>query len=148
MAVGTSATNAIVPIILDASVALKLVTREPGTEQAQALVLGEERIAPDWMLTEVASGLANKVRYEGTDRSRALAALAAVPRFVDRFFPSQPLHPDAIDLAVRLEHAFYDCLYLVLAIAEQGRVVTADRDFFKSASKAGFGEQVELLTWK
>ena len=137
----------IVPIVLDASVALKLVTREPGTEQAQARVLVEERIAPDWMLVEVASGLANKARFAGVDSERTKVALAVAPRFVDRFFPTQPLLADAIDLAVRLEHALYDCLYLVLAIAEKGRVVTADRGFFKSASRGGFGEQVELLAW-
>lgn len=134
-------------IVLDASVALKLVAREPGTERAQALVLSEERIAPDWLLTEVASGLANKVRYEGADSDRAKIALAAVPRFIDRFFPSQPLLGDAIDMAVQLEHALYDCLYLVLAIAEKSRVVTADRSFANSASRGGFGRQVELLTW-
>lgn len=134
-------------IVLDASVALKLVAREPGTDRAQALLLAEERIAPDWLLTEVASGLANKIRYENADRDRAKIALAAVPRFIDRFFPAQPLLGDAIDMAVQLEHALYDCLYLVLAVAEKGRVVTADRSFFNAASRGGFGGQVELLTW-
>jgi predicted nucleic acid-binding protein len=137
----------IVTIVLDASVALKLVSREPGTDQAQALVLTEERIAPDWLLAEVASGLANKVRYEGVAQGRANAALAAVPRFIDRLFPTQPLLQDSMNLAVQLEHALYDCLYLVLALAEGGRVVTADRGFFISASRGGFTEKVELLTW-
>ncbi len=135
------------PIILDASVALKLVTREPGTDQAQALVLNEHRIAPDWMLAEVASGLANKIRYEGVDLNQAMIALAALPKFVDHFFPTQPLLAEAMNLAVQLEHALYDCLYLVLAVAEKGRVVTADREFFSSATRHGFGEQMELLTW-
>lgn len=135
------------PIVLDASVTLKLVTREPGTDQAQALLLDEERIAPDWMLAEVASGLANKVRYEGVDKRLANNALAAVPQFIDRFLPTKPLLRDAMNLGVELEHALYDCLYLVLAISENGRVVTADRGFFKSASRGGFGSHVELLTW-
>ena len=136
------------PIVLDASVALKLVVREPGTDEAQALVLAEERIAPDWMLAEVASGLANKVRYEAVDGDQARIALAAMPRFVDRFFPIQPLLDGAITLTVQLEHALYDCLYLVLAIVEGGRVVTADRGFHSAATRAGYGKQVELLTWK
>ena len=135
------------PIVLDASVALKLVVPEPGTEQAQALVLAEERIAPDWMLAEVASGLANKVRFERADHDRISVALAAVPHFIDRFFPTQPLLLDALGLAVRLKHALYDCLYLALAIAEKARVVTADREFVTTATRGGYGEQVELLTW-
>ncbi len=136
------------PIVLDASVALKLVSREPGTEQAQALVLDKERIAPDWMLVEVASGLAKKVRHEGVDHGRAMTALEAVPRFIDRFFPAQLLLQDAMELSLRLEHALYDCLYLVLALSERGRVVTADQGFVKSATRGGFSEQVELLTWR
>ena len=135
------------PIVLDASVALKLVVREPGTPEAQALVLDEERIAPDWMLAEVASGLANKMRYESVGAAQGQAALAAMPRFVDRLYPTQPLLPDAVTLAVRLEHALYDCLYLVLAISESCRVVTADRNFHKVAVRSGFSAQVELLKW-
>ncbi|WP_324750152.1 type II toxin-antitoxin system VapC family toxin [Sphingomonas sp. LY54] len=51
------------PIVVDASVALKLVTPEAGTAEEQALLeRSEERIAPDWMLVEAAGGLANKMR--------------------------------------------------------------------------------------
>ncbi len=78
---------------------------------------------------------------------RATVALAAIPRFVAEFFPTQPLLPDAMSLAVKLEHALYDCIYLVLALADNGRVVTADRGFFNSASRGGYSKQVELLTW-
>lgn len=138
----------ILPIVLDASVAIKLVVLEPGTANAQAVLLDEdERVAPDWLLTEIASGLSQKVRYEGLAIDRAIAALAASPRFVDRFLPAQPFLSDAIKLAVELEHALYDCLYLVIAIAEGGHVLTADQKFYKSAARAGYGERMQLLQW-
>jgi predicted nucleic acid-binding protein len=95
----------------------------------------------------VASGLANKVRYEGFDPERAHVALSALPRFVAEFFPAAPLLPDALTLSLKLEHALYDCLYLVLALAQKARVLTADRAFAHSASRGGYQQHVELLTW-
>lgn len=138
---------AVAMIVLDASVALPLIIQEPGTKQAQAAIFDEERIAPDWMLAEVASGLANKIRFQGVDPEQAQAALTAMPQLLDRIVPSQTLLSDGMRLAAQLDHSLYDCLYLVLAIAEDGRVVTADQKFYKAAARSGYGELVELLRW-
>ena len=137
------------PIVLDASVALKLVALEPGTTEAQELLeRDEERIAPDWMPVEVASGLVNKVRYQGLDPALAQAALAALPSFIDRFVPADSFLARAMDLAVQLDHALYDCLYLLIAVDEDGIVVTADDGLAAAASRGGFGERTERLTWR
>ncbi len=144
---GISVVSLTVPIVLDASMALKLVTPEPGSDQARTAVLGEELIAPDWMLAEVASGLANEVRYGSIDVERARTSLGAMPRFIAEFFPTRLLLPDALTLSADLSHALYDCVYLVLAIAENGKVITADRKFQQAAAKGGWAAQVELLTW-
>ena len=135
-------------IVLDASVALKLVTLEPGTREAQA-VLGreEERIAPDWMLAEAASGLANKVRYQGLDRQVAQRSFAALPAFIERFVDSAPLLSRAMELAAELDHPLYDSLYLLLAIDEEGVVITADDGLVKAAGRGGFATRTERLTW-
>jgi predicted nucleic acid-binding protein len=138
-----------VTIVLDASVALKLVTLEPGTAEAQALLeRDEERIAPDWMLTEVASGLANKVRRERLDVAQAHASFAALPSFIDRFVATAPAMTRAIDLAAKLDHALYDCVYLLIAIEENGVVVTADDDMVSAARRGGYADRVERLSWK
>lgn len=134
------------PLILDASVALKLVIDEPGSEAAIDLIArADERIAPDWMLTEVASALSNKVRYEGIAIEEAATALQALPRFVERFVDSRPLLERTMRLSIKLGHALYDCLYLAVALEERGRVVTADEKFHKAAAYAGYGDQLELL---
>ena len=72
------------PIVVDASVALKLMTPEAGTAQAQALLeRSEERIAPDWILVEAAGGLVSKMRRKELEPARARAALAALPSFIE-----------------------------------------------------------------
>lgn len=136
------------PIVLDASVALKLVTLEPGTVEAQALLdRSEERIAPDWMLAEAASGLANKMRYENLDREAAQKSLAALPAFIDRFVEAAPLLGRAMNMAAELDHSLYDCLYLQIAIDEEGVVVTADEGLVKAAGRGGLENRTERLTW-
>ena len=136
------------PIVIDASVALKLVTREPGTDEAQALLDREgERLAPDWMLTEVASALANKMRYEGLSPSAARNSFAAVPAFIDRFVEAKPLLGRAMHLSAQLDHPLYDCLYLLIAIDEEGVLITADDGLLKAARRGGYADRMERLTW-
>lgn len=143
-----SAASGRMPIVVDASVSLKLVTLEPGTREAQALLdRGEERIAPDWMLAEAASGLANKVRSERLDRRAAQRSLAALPAFIDRFVDAAPLLDRAMELAAELDHPLYDCLYLLIAIDEEGVVITADHGLLKAARRGGFAERTERLIW-
>ncbi|MEA3041380.1 MAG: hypothetical protein QOC65_869 [Sphingomonadales bacterium] len=136
-------------IVFDASVALKLVAPEAGTAEAQALLdRDEERIAPDWMLTEVAGGLVNKVRFEGLDLARAQAGFAALPAFIDRFVAAGPLLSRAIDLAAELDHPLYDCVYLLTAIDEEAVVVTADDGLMRAAKRGGLAERTERLKWR
>lgn len=138
--------DAIVPIVLDASVAIKLVISEPDTPVARERALtDEERIAPDWMITEVASALAKKVRYDAVAVEHAAQALEAMPRFVDRFVASGPLLRRALELSAELDHALYDCLYLAVALDGGGRVLTADNGFHASATRAGYVAYVDPL---
>lgn len=137
------------PVVLDASVALKLLTPEPGSAEAQAwLDIDDERISPEWLAVEVASGLANKVRYEGLELSRAEEALRALPMFIDRTVETAPMLGEAMRLSVELGHALYDCLYLLVALKENGRVLTADGKFAVAARNAGFQAHIEQLRWK
>ncbi|MFN8694440.1 MAG: type II toxin-antitoxin system VapC family toxin [Holosporales bacterium] len=40
---------------------------------------------------------------------------------------------DAMQLSIKLEHAFHDCLYLVHAQRENARLITADKKFARKA---------------
>lgn len=135
------------PLVVDASVLVKLVVEEPGTPQALALLDRDElRIAPDWALIEVANALWNKVKFSQLLEIHAEDSLQNVPEFVDRFIPSRDLLADAFQLSFRIRHPLYDALYLALAMREDARVITADREFFNAADKAGLGDLVELLS--
>ena len=136
------------PLIIDASVAIKFVVEEPGAAAALALLdRAERRFAPDWMVAEAASALANKVRFQGLGGPHAARALELLPSFLDELMPSLPLLAATIRLSADLNHATYDCLYLALAQTCDGTVVTADEGFVNAATRAGLGRQVERLTW-
>jgi predicted nucleic acid-binding protein len=67
-----------VTIIIDASVALKWVIEEDGSEAAGALLLGEPLAAPDFLMVECANVLWAKARRGVLTRDLAGAALAAI----------------------------------------------------------------------
>jgi predicted nucleic acid-binding protein len=124
-----------VSIVIDASVALKWVLNEPGTDAADAL-LDEDLIAPSLWLLEAANVLWRLSRHGeiSVDAAKArLAELCNAP--VATGAPEGDL-PAAADLANTLGHPVYDCLYLAMAIRENTYVVTADRRFHAAVDKA------------
>jgi predicted nucleic acid-binding protein len=67
-----------VTIIIDASVALKWVIEEDGSEAAGALLLGEPLAAPDLLMVECVNVLWAKARRGVLTRDLAGAALVAI----------------------------------------------------------------------
>lgn len=134
------------PLVVDASILVKLVVEEPGTSAALALLdRHEERVAPDWALVEVGNALWNKVKFSRLLQIHAEDSLRNVPAFVDRFVPAEEFLFDAFQLSFRIRHPLYDALYLALAIREGGTVVTADKEFCEAAGRSDLGQFVDLL---
>ncbi|MFA9201050.1 MAG: type II toxin-antitoxin system VapC family toxin, partial [Cypionkella sp.] len=93
------------PLVIDASVLVKLVVEEPGTAAALALLdRDDERIAPDWALCEVGNALWNKVKFSRLLEVHAEDSLAAVPAFIDRFVAARELLGEAFRLSFRIRH--------------------------------------------
>jgi predicted nucleic acid-binding protein len=133
-------------LVLDASIILKLVTEEAGSQEAERYLADmAERVAPDLAMIEVAAGLAKKVRRGSLEVSAAKEAFAATPALLDEVVPSASFVPAAFELSLRLRHPPHDCLYLVIARERGGRLLTADAKFSAAAARDGFGEEVELL---
>lgn len=132
-------------IVVDASVALKWVLDEAGSEAAGAL-LAEDLIAPELWLLEAANALWRRGQ-RGELSSDAVRERLAVLRQAP--ISSTRIEEDlvvAADLAIRLRHPVYDCLYLALAIRERTWVVTADRRFHGVAAGAGdLANKVRML---
>lgn len=133
-------------LVIDASVAVKFVTDEPGSNAAYAIVTGPEPlIAPDWVICECANVIGKKVLAKTLPRALAETCVSELPRFFSRLFDTNELIEKALRHSFDLEHAFYDCIYLALGLRENAVLLTADRKFASAAGRAGLGDHVRLL---
>ncbi|MFZ4381652.1 MAG: type II toxin-antitoxin system VapC family toxin [Sandarakinorhabdus sp.] len=130
-------------MIIDASVAFKLVVPEPGFEAAVALAGSTSLTAPDLIFAELANAI---WRFSGREPTFNWSIAAAKVRtLIDRVVPSEDLMPAALRLAVELNHPAYDCFYLALAVAEDDVLITADRRFYAVCAASAHAARVRLL---
>lgn len=136
-------------LVLDASVALKLIVDEDGRAETLVRTRQEPRlVAPDWLMIEVGNALWRKCANGAFDSEIARDLYSVLPRFFDDLEPSGPLTSSALTLSFELDHWIYDCIYLATAIALDSSLLTADRKFWNAARRGGHGDRVELLTWR
>ena len=128
--------------VLDASVAVRWVVAERGSEEAAAL-LGRPVgwLAPRLMLTEAAEALRRKAAGAELDVTLAAQALAALVDCVEggliHLADDETLLPVALMLANGLEQRLRDCLYLALAEREGASIATADAGLASLAKARG-----------
>ncbi|WP_029012139.1 type II toxin-antitoxin system VapC family toxin [Niveispirillum irakense] len=116
-------------IIIDASVALKWVSPEVGSDRAADLLNGQTLVAPSIWLLECANALWRRVRQGtllSTEADELLQALRDAPV---RPMDSLELTADALSVATAINHPVYDCLYVAAAQRSGGTIITADRRF-------------------
>jgi predicted nucleic acid-binding protein len=132
--------------VVDASVAVKWVVDEPGSDAAAALLDRPRRwVAPRLMLVEAAAILRRKI-VDGELRAETAAAslatlLDAVREGTIRLADDEELVATAIVLAVDAGHKVPDCMYLTLAEREGCSLSTADRRLARLAR----ARRVEVL---
>jgi predicted nucleic acid-binding protein len=112
-------------LILDASVAIKIVVAEPDSEAAER-VLNHSLSAPDLLLAECGNILWKKVRRTELPAQEAADAAAALMALRVELLPATRFLPGALRRAILLDHPVYDCLYLEAAAALGVPLVTAD----------------------
>ena len=120
--------------VVDASVALKWVLDEPGKEAADVLLDGD-LLAPSLWLIEAANTLWKRSQRGELRAGEAAAMLAELRNAPVTTVPMETDVAAALDIAARLGHPVYNCLYLALALREGAEVVTADRRFVAAAGK-------------
>jgi predicted nucleic acid-binding protein len=113
-------------LVVDASVAVKWVVQEEGTEAALRL-RSLNLVAPELILAECANILWKKAERAELTREEALLAARLIERSGIEFVSLFGLSERAVALAIELGHPTYDCAYLALAVARRRGLVTADR---------------------
>jgi predicted nucleic acid-binding protein len=132
-------------VVVDASVALKWVLPEKGTRDADAL-LSQALIAPSFWLAECANALWKNVRIGKISTADSSSLFQKLRRAPVAGMAMDDDTATALDLAIRLGHPIYDCLYLALALREDTYVVTADTRFVAAAaSDSKMKKRVQLL---
>ena len=115
-------------LIPDACVGVKWYVPEPDSRAAARLL--DPRFAlhvPAYFFTEAASVLQRKVAIDrALSETEALDTYRLLRRVPMTVHATDPLLEEAIRHGVRYRRPVYDSLYLVLAAALGGRVVTAD----------------------
>lgn len=129
-------------VVLDASVAVRWVTVETGTEEAVALLSRPVAwLAPRLLLVEAAAALRRKtaggaLRFEIA--AEALSALIdAVRDGIVALADDETIVASALTLAASLNHKVPDCVYLALAEREGAGLATADRGLAALAESRG-----------
>lgn len=116
-------------IVVDASVAVKWVVKEEGSDVALRLPEFFQPVVPDLMFAECANILWKKfgrgflTEVEALDAAHLLEATELDVR------PLQSLAFQATTLSLQLNNAAYDCFYLALAQQERCSFVTEDKSF-------------------
>lgn len=118
-------------LVLDASVAVKWVVEEVGTVAALALRAHFKFLAPELLIVECANVLAKKIKRRELSEKGALLCARLLTVADIEFVSTRILMEKVVRTAVQIDHAAYDCLYLMLAIENDCHFVTADEDFLK-----------------
>lgn len=113
-------------VVIDASVAIKWVVEEPGTDAALTIKRESILVAPDLLVSECANILWKKTRRNELTRKEADLACRLLEGAPIELVPTRLLLRATTRLAVALDHPAYDCVYLALARERRCRFVTAD----------------------
>lgn len=137
-----------ISLVVDASIAVKWVIEEEGTEGALSLRRKAKLLAPDLLAAECFNILWKKVRRGELVKDEALLAAKLLQNADLELLPTRPLLESAARLAVELDHPAYDCVYLALAVARDCQLVTADerllRKLERDTKRALFGRAISL----
>jgi predicted nucleic acid-binding protein len=123
--------------VIDASIAIKWVVEEANTSDALALRQNARLLAPDLLVAECANILWKKVRRNELSEEHAHLAARLLQGAEIELLPTRSLLETAIRMAIDLDHPAYDCLYIVLAMANDCRFVTADESLLRKLRQGG-----------
>lgn len=133
-------------IVVDASVAVKWFLPEIHSDAAERMLTAASSLcAPDLIVSEIANTLWKRTRRGELAPQTASQILIAFRKVDIELVPSRDLVPAALMLATSLDRTVYDTLYLTLAIARGGVLVTADRKFHFAVTRSLVASSVQWI---
>ena len=134
--------------VIDASIAVKWVVEEAGTQEALALRQRADLIAPELLVAECANILWKKVKRKELLKEEALLAARLLQGAEIELLPMRSLFEAATRISIEIDHPAYDCIYLALAVEKKCPFVTADehlvRKLYRRRRRALTGRAVSL----
>lgn len=118
-------------VIVDASVAIKWVVEEEGSQAAVDLRSRFRFASPELLIPECANVLWKKTARGELEREEAILAARLLERSGVAFLSMAGLLERAASLAIEISHPAYDCTYLAAAVQTGAAFVTADDRFLR-----------------
>lgn len=132
--------------MVDASVAIKWFVPEQLSVEAVDLLDGTAPLlAPDLLMPEVGNVLWKKVLRRELRTAEAREILQALRRVPLKLVPSTELVESALEIATRFRRTVYDGMYVALAVAAEGVMVTADDRLANALAGGPLGRYVQRL---
>lgn len=129
--------------VVDASVGIKWFLSEIHSEAAGRLAFLKASLhVPALFHLELGSVLSKRIRRDELTPEEGEAILKKLQLIPLQKHSNERLMTPAFALAVQTKRSFYDCLYLALAEAINGQVVTADRKFCSSLAATRYGKRM------
>jgi predicted nucleic acid-binding protein len=124
-------------LVVDASVIAKWLFAEVDSDKARALYTEARTgrlslIAPQILPVEIGCVLYVRVLRRLLEAVEALALYRRFEVACPTLHDISRLAPAALELALQYQHSVYDCLYVALAMREQGELITADQQLVRT----------------
>ncbi|HWE21975.1 MAG TPA: type II toxin-antitoxin system VapC family toxin [Hyphomicrobiaceae bacterium] len=134
-------------IVVDANVAIKWVVEQPHFERAREIIAqGAELLVPAMFVAEVTTALWGYVRLRQITPAQAEAGLTSILEQISLIEEDADLAGEALSIGSELNHAPYDCFYLVLAMRRTAPLVTVDARFVNKLAGTRYESHVVHLS--
>jgi predicted nucleic acid-binding protein len=136
-------------MVVDANVAIKWVVEQSHFERAREIVArGVHLMVPAMFVAEVTTALWGYARARQITQAQARAGLTSVLAQISLIEEDAELAGEALSIGLELNHAPYDCFYLVLAMRRAAPLVTVDKRFINRLAATRYKPHViHLADW-
>ena len=133
-------------LVIDASVAIKWLLPEDGSEFALSILeQGFSLAAPDLIVSEIGNVLWKKSRTGKISPQTSVRLLTEFQNLSMRIISSAKIATIALGIAQRYDRSYYDSLYLALAETLEAPLVTADQKFRNALQGTPYQDRVIQL---